>query len=318
MNRAANNTAARLPSARPVGAVNRIIVGTDFSASASLAVERAAQLAAEHSARLEIVHVTRRLSPVGFTRRVGGGAPAWEEVERGLEAARAVASSHGATASVRTLQGATAPALARHATQSGADLLVVGVGETRTLSGMVVGTTAERLVEAWPGHTLVVQRPEVAPYRTVLACVALAPISPAVLELGAALRPEAELHVMHAYLPPFEGTLLREGVGYDALASHRAATRGRVSRELTKLIASADVGAREVQAHAYHGAPADSIFVIAVWTRADLIVVGKNRSRIGALFLRSIAKHVVSGAPVDVLVCGTMAANRASVSTGRR
>jgi nucleotide-binding universal stress UspA family protein len=296
------SSAVQLPSSRPGRALERIIVGTDFSPASSRAVVRAAQLAAEHFAALEIAHVTPRPSVAGFARGVGSGASV--DVAGGLNAAKSVARQLGVTASTRTLSGAAAPALARHAKESEGDLLVVGKGETRDLRGILLGTTAERLVEAWPGPTLVVQRPDVGPYRRLLACVALAPDSSSVLEFGAAVCPQAALHLMHAYVPLFDGMLRREGIADEVLLEHRTAARQRTLRELAKLIRDAHLAERAVQPCAYYGAAEDGIFVMTAWTRAELIVVGKNTSRIATLFLGSMAKHVVSEAPVDVLVCG--------------
>jgi nucleotide-binding universal stress UspA family protein len=295
--------ALQKPAAQDERALRRIIVGTDFSPSSSRAVVRAAQLATEHSAELEIVHVTSRLGVVGSTRSSSG---ALVDVAGGLNAAKSVARQLGVKAATRTLSGGAASALVRHANASGADLLVVGKGGTRALKDVLFGTLPERLVEGWSGSTLVVQRPDVGPYRSLLACVALAPNSKLVLEFGAVVCPGAAMHLMHAHVPLFDGMLRREGIAEEALAVHRAATRKQTLRELAALIRSANLGDRGVRPCAYYGAAEDGIFVMAAWTRADLIVVGRNTSRLAALLLGSMTSHVVSEAPADVLVCGTL------------
>lgn len=111
-----------------------IVVGTDGSATATLAVERAAELAARAGAQLHLVSAFR---PVPKDRLAGErqGAPAditWminpkEDVEAILARGREIATEHGST-DVRThaVDAAPADAILDVAADAKARLIVVG------------------------------------------------------------------------------------------------------------------------------------------------------------------------------------------------
>ena len=91
----------------------RILAGTDFTPPAASAVVRAAMLAAEHSASLEIVHVTR-----------GSGHPYPQPLREQQNQTMALVSRYIAEASLRIVRGRPATILALEAARFGADLIV--------------------------------------------------------------------------------------------------------------------------------------------------------------------------------------------------
>ena len=291
--------------ARP-RATKRILVGTDFSRPATGAVVRAAMLAAEHVARLEIVHVAARLDRARLRRLgVGGalGAAAAERIEEQLARARALALAQGVTAAVKLLRGSAPTMLAREAARSSADLVVLGGRGEHTLRDALVGTTAERVAERWTGDTLIVRGAARAPYGAILACVALAPASGAVVMSAAALSARARLHVLHAYEAPFEGTLLAHHVDGATLTRHRAAAAGEAVRGLTELVRRCPVPSeRHLERHVRHGEPAAVIAGIAARYGVDVVVVGKNQSRLEEFFLGSVTRQILRAVRTDVLV----------------
>ncbi|MCK9463432.1 MAG: universal stress protein [Proteobacteria bacterium] len=286
--------------------LKRILVGTDFSRSASHAVVRAALLATEHSAKLEIVHVTPRLDraavrelDVDRSFRTGPDPV----IERHLEETRALARKHDVTATIKLLKGGAAATLASEAMRLSADLVVVGCRGERSFKDALIGTTAERVLERWIGDTLVVKDAPKENYGTILACVALAPVSCSVVMSAVALSERARLHVLHAYEPPFEMKLISHHASGETLAKHRAAAKGEAVRGLTELLERCPVPSdRHLERHVRHGGPSTLIPGAAVRYGADVIVVGKNQSVLEEFFLGSVTKKIVRAARTDVLV----------------
>jgi nucleotide-binding universal stress UspA family protein len=286
--------------------IKRILAGTDFSRPASNAVLRAAMLAAEHAAKLELVHVTPRLDRARL-KKLGLGAFAAVSsdalLEEHLEKARALARSQGIVAPIRLLKGSAPAMLAREAARLSADLLVLGYRGERTLKDALIGTTAERVLERWTGDTLIVRNAPKAPYAAVLACVALGPASCSVVMSAVALSNQARLHILHAYGPPFELKLISHHQTGEVLAKHRAATKAEAVRGLAELLERCPVpGVRSLERHIRYGAPSSTLPGSAVRYGADVIVVGKNQSVLEEFFLGSITKKVVRSARTDVLV----------------
>ena len=285
--------------------IKRILAGTDFSRPASNAVLRATMLAAEHAAKLEIVHVTPRIDRARLKRLgLGGSTAASSEAllrERLAEAADH-ARAQGVTVTVQLLKGSAPALLAREAGRS-ADLVVLGYGGERSLKKALIGTTAERVLERWTGDTLIVRNAPRRPYETLLACVALGPLSPSVVMSAMALSAQARLHILHAYQPPFEMKLLHHNVGAGAVPKHRAATKREAVRAMAELLDRCPVqGDRHVERHIRYGDPSTLIPGAAVRHGADVIVMGKNLSALEELFLGSVTKKVVRAARTDVLI----------------
>jgi nucleotide-binding universal stress UspA family protein len=286
-------------------ALKRILVGTDFSRPASHAVVRSALLAAEHSAKLEIVHVTPRLDRAAVkglaVGRSFGNGPG-PVVEQHLEDARVLARTHGGAATIRLMKGSAAATLVEEATRLSADLVVVGYRGERSFKDALFGTTAERLLERWTGDTLVVKRAARAAYRTVLACVALAPVSGSVIRSAVTLSTRARLLILHVYRPPYEKMLLSHHASPEAIAEHRAARKRESTLELAELVREASVPKdRHLDPLVRYGRPS-LLPGIAVRHGADVLVVGKNQSVLEEFFLGSVTKNILRTTSKDVLV----------------
>ncbi len=142
-----------------------IVVGTDGSPTASEAVGRAAELAAQADAKLVIVSAYR---PVDRSRLEAEMASAPEDIAHGinpeedvaahLEAAGDLARKRG-VASIRTLSIDAAPgeALLEVAEQAGADLIVVGSQGMAGAKRFVLGSVPNRISHHAPCDVLIVK-----------------------------------------------------------------------------------------------------------------------------------------------------------------
>ncbi len=288
--------------------LRRIVAGTDFTRPASAAVMRAAMLAEEHCAKLRIVHVAPRVSDIEL-RWLGVKVP---KVDSSLTAADArlqetveQARLIHADVSGKMVTGSPPAMLVAEAKRFDADLIVVGHHGERSLRRVVIGTTAERLMERWGRDILVVRRPTKNAYRRVLVCVALAPASGAVVRSALRLSDRADIHVLHAYEPVFEKLLVKHGVDASAIEEHHrvavAEASGRIDRLLREI---APTGVRRFKTLLRRGDPFDVIERIARRTLPDVVVLGRNESAIEEFFLGGVTKNVVRTISADVLIAG--------------
>lgn len=286
--------------------LKRILVGTDFSREATRAVERAAMLAAEHGAKLEIVHVKRALDRsvlrrLGVNRRVVREAD--PTLRRHLDEAVSQTRLHNVRATAKLASGSAAAELTREAARWPADLVVVGARGERLLRDAVIGTTAERLMERCSRDILIVRRLPRSSYHTILICVALGPVSSSVVSSAIALSARPRLHLLHVYEPPFEKKLLSQEVSWETIENHRLATRREAAEGVRELLEGCAVPAgRQLATILRRGNPPHEILAAAARLEADVIVVGKNQSTIEEFFLGSATKHVIRGAAADVLI----------------
>jgi nucleotide-binding universal stress UspA family protein len=122
----------------------RIVVGTDGSPTATLALEQAAQLAAQSGAALHIVSGYQPKTGLRVTG-AGSGVEAWmvgssDEVEGILQDAADVARRAKVTVKTHHESGDPAKALVTIAKQVDADLIVVGNRGMKGVKRFVLGS----------------------------------------------------------------------------------------------------------------------------------------------------------------------------------
>ncbi len=143
----------------------RILCPVDFSEPSRQALLRAAELAQQFGAALELVHAYRAPTSV-----VPGFVPLPSEVERLLAAVdRALAEWAGWARSLgavevttRSVQGDAAGEIAARASEGDFDLVVIGTHGYSGVRHAVLGSVAERVVRSAPCPVLTVRAPAVA------------------------------------------------------------------------------------------------------------------------------------------------------------
>jgi nucleotide-binding universal stress UspA family protein len=283
-----------------------IVAATDFSEHAGYAAHRAALLAAQHGARLELLHVVAK-APLDalrelFSAKPEGVANLVDDLRHVLTgAAAALAAKTGAPIASRVEIGEALDAVALECDR--ADLLVVGARGTNPLRDAILGTTAERLLGKCRHPMLVVKRPPARAYEKLLLAIDFSPPSEKALQVALRLAPRAAVMAVHAYDIPFEGRLRMASVTEEIIEAYgvRAAEKAigaiqalgeQTSRERGGFVHAVD-----------RGNPSRLILEKERDFHADLIVMGRRARPVAeALLLGSVTRHVLGNCASDVLV----------------
>ena len=296
-------------STRPSQGLRTILVATDFSPAAETAVERAADLAAAYGARLALVHAVAWSDDLdtGSEQADAAMLVLRQAAAARLEAAASPLRGRGLDPVTRVAVGPSSQVIIGAARELDADLVVVG---TRGLTGwrhVLLGSTAQLVLEGAACPVLAVHRGDpvraLRPRRVLVATDFSADASAALRWADELLGLAAGAVVLlHAYQPP----PLLTGPSVGPVAAGREAGDGYRERAAWRLAQEAEalrVGGRRPGIEVREGYPADAIVAAARDLDADLVVVAsRGRSGLVHLLLGSTAERVVQHAGCPVLV----------------
>jgi nucleotide-binding universal stress UspA family protein len=287
-----------------------IVCGTDFSATATEAVDIAAALAKRLGAKLVLVHVDEFLGlapvdPQTFEAALSEKQSALEDEANRLR-------SLGTEVKANLLSGSAFDQLVTAATDANGRLIVVGAVGHGLAQRLLVGSVAERTAESSPISTLVVRpggrlaswiRGEHA--LKILVGYDFSAASDAALgwvnklgEIGT-----FQVTVLYSNWPPDEARRL----GYEGplpLVTNPADVQRKLERDLkkrvTKLLPRREV---TVVVEPGWGTPEGYLFEMASRQKVDLIVVGTHqRHGLGRVLLGSVSRAVLHHTKVAVAV----------------
>ena len=151
---------------RPAGTVKRILVPTDFSATADAALDYAYVVAERFDASIQLLHVlddpfaSEGLSAEAYI----GGAPVLRSAllrdAQSRLAHRSASREQGLSVGSEVLFGHGAKTIAEYASQLAIDLIVMGTHGRTGIAHLVLGSVAERLVRIAPCPVLTVRHPK--------------------------------------------------------------------------------------------------------------------------------------------------------------
>lgn len=289
-----------------------VLVASDFSPRADLALPRAWRIAAEHNAALVALHV---VEPVG-----GPGVPsAWELLGDTPEEAQQRYRREAETLLRRQLDHNPVPRprsvtsrtrvgrpfleIVEAARECSADLLVLGAHGHHFLRNLLLGTTAENVVRAGDRPVLVVRKKPAHPYRRILVPIDFSEASRAALMFARRLAPGAAMTVMHVYEIPYEGRSRIAGTTTEQLTAMRRAQEHALAQKLHDFVRAAEMDPDTVTRLVRHGYPGATIAPAASELRADLVAVATHgQSGLPHMLLGSVAKRALREAHGDVLV----------------
>ena len=289
-----------------------VLAATDFSVEAGHALARAALLATEQQAALELIHVLNEPWLAAVKSIVKGSVDIEDclvtDFNQALQKEVAgVFQTHGLRAEARVIVGAVVEEIL--AAGSRADLIAVGGHGTNPLRDFILGSTAERLLGQRSKSVLVVKRAPDQPYRRVIVAMDLPEPSVTALDLAMQLAPLASITILHVYRVPFEGRMSLAGVSDINIENYRNEAAFQARGQIESLNRTVAKGRTGIVSAVERG---DAPFLILKKQEeldADLIVMGcRQRSPMELFLLGSVSRHVLSDANCDVLVSPEQAA----------
>lgn len=252
----------------------RVLIATDGSAGAQVAIDLAAGRSWEPGTVMRLVAVD---DSYGEHR---------SEIEEHLERAAAVLRRSERPVGTALLSGRAASTLLDDAASWSADLVVAGNRGRGRIQALVLGSVSAELVERARASTLIARRREVS--RLLVAVdgsAASREVAPLVCATGAFAGIEATVISVSRAADPWPPSL-------DLRAAQTA------TRTAARLAACGVLARRELHV----GEPAATIIEQAAATGADLVAVGsRGLSGLRGL-LGSVARNVTYYAPCNVLV----------------
>jgi nucleotide-binding universal stress UspA family protein len=292
--------------------LNTLLVATDFSASARVALDRAIELASPSGAKIILVHViVPEPIPVGGPAVLvvpqGMADRLREASERALEQLAGQVREQGIQVETILESGAGAPGILDSAQISQADLIVIGTRGNSGFKHLLLGSVAEAVVRDAAAPVLTVHPEDtrsLADIRHVLMPTDFSDDARYALQRLTACLPglarNARLTLVHAYQVPAVFMPLA-GLAPEMPVLMEDA-RELAHAALDPLADELRAAGREVDIVGREGNPANVISELTQSDDVDLVVMGtRGLSKFKQVLLGSTAERVVQHAGCPVL-----------------
>lgn len=291
--------------------VSEILVATDFSDTARTGARWAIEIARHAKARVRLLHVLILPHPWPHY------APAPPELDESLregasdrlaeEAEELGADGADVVTELRT--GIPSQVILEAAEDTEADLVVMGTRGLSGLSHLLLGSTAERVVQKATCPVLTVHpedRETPDPLRSILVPTDFSDDAERAINTARRLLhgvPQARLVLVHAYALPIEYTAYGP---IPTSVNYLENTGAKAQAQLEELAERLEEDSLNVEALAVEGYPPQVILDTARTRNVDLIAMGTHgRTGIAHLLLGSTAERVVQKASCPVITVRT-------------
>lgn len=290
-------------------ALHILLVATDLSAPSRVAAARAAMIARDNAARLELLHVIENRGLPQLRDLFGEASAALtERLESDIRAeldvlAADISEPLGISAGQHLRSGKVLEEICNMADAMDTSLMVLGAHGAGFIRQILLGTTAERLLRRALRPLLVVRRPATEAYQKVIVAVDFSTGSHTAIQFARAVAPQASLTLFHAFEIPFESRLRFAAEEESVLDQHRLKARQHATGEVNRIAAAAGLDVGDYHSLIAHGNAGLRLVEAEQQLGADLIVVCKHGvSMTDELLLGSVTQHVLAEASCDVLV----------------
>ncbi len=290
--------------------VKRILVASDMSERSALAETRAAKLCKRFGlSELELVNV----QDTGFAEILGQILEDRGEKSKDLVAEQVakdfepikkrIFDEFGINTSLTVLFGRPSVEILKYATQSHADLIVVGAKQPGIGKKFFLGNTPDRLLHVTPVPLLIVRQVPDGPYQNALIPVDFSENSIYAARVAVKIMlPASRKTFLHAYDVPNEGLMRYANVSAELINGFREEAKKKAENNMASLMASLDSDNRVSQVILYGGV-LGIIEDYVNMSNPDLIIMGKQgRSNLEKLLLGSTTRNTVNETACDILV----------------
>lgn len=286
--------------------IRNIVVATDFSPGANMAVDRAVRLAQAHGASLRLLHVVdvsawHSLMGVFDPQRLARQPPPDVLIKRRLtDLAASLAVQTGLQVEARFTVGKVEGAIHAYVVAHDTALLVVGSRAEPGMAGL--GSTASKVVRSPICPVLIVRSSDPPSYDKVLCAVDLSEGSIRAAARAITLFPKTHHLLLCAVDPALERAFPMDAVAPEPTRSQSESMHSLAARQLGQL--AQDLSGKTVYPVATQvvdDVPARVIVEQAAMLPADCVVVGHHGHGSERL-LGSMAQHVLQHTARDVLV----------------
>jgi nucleotide-binding universal stress UspA family protein len=297
-----------------------ILVATDSSETAGLALDRALDIAVRHESEIALVHVMQPEMPIVASPEMIVVPPDYEKLLREASTeglAHAADRVRQAGVPVREIlkKGNPARQITACADAIGAELIMIGTRGHTGFRNLLLGSVAEEVVRLAEQPVLTVHpgddRP-IEPVRTLLFPTDFSPTAD--YALGVATRllarsSQAKILLVHTYhISPNVVPLGGFGKGVTPLFVENA--QQLAERATAPAAQSLRASGFEVEILVERGDPAEVVTELAAAREVDVIVMGtRGHSKLRQFLLGSTAERVVEHAPCPVLTVHAPPAN---------
>lgn len=288
--------------------IQRILVATDFSEHARLALNRAARLARQHGAALELIYAAPLPLPTpvwGGDLGIGAGVDAAEVVQAGTRHLEKLAASvrerFGVEPALRCEPRAPVPLLRARCEDWKPDLLVIGATGEGAIARRLFGSTAQSIVRGSTVPVLVVRTAAEQDYGDLLAATDFSEDAQRAIQVARALAPAADLTLFSALdLPSVDAAPL---LGLDPATREANLARAGKQVEASLRILASELGLPEARICVRTGRASHELPGVVESLGADLLCLGAHgKGRIESALLGSTSLHAAAEAGCDVLV----------------
>jgi nucleotide-binding universal stress UspA family protein len=283
--------------------MKQILVATDFSQHAKIALARAVLLATEHQATLDILHV---ITPVSVDAVCDFLPDSRKVVEEKLtnsifsqlyDLIDRLNSERPITILPRVKIAEVEAGIIESAESCDADLIVLGSHGEHFANELFIGTTAENVLARGTRPVLIAKQKADVPYGKIGVAVDLTERSATTIRKAGELAPNAKTCLLHAFHIPNHERLRQLGASEEQVNRFRAEFYDHAVQEIGKLATDREDG-RISRVVEMDYPPA----MIQRWTERlhfDLIVMGKHGGRLG-----SVVRHVLHNSVCDIMIVG--------------
>ena len=263
-----------------------IVVATDFSARADRAVDRALMLGKELGRDVELVHAIEyapgnKLDTAALDERM-----------------RAVLPETDVPVTFSYPEGSVPAAIAGHAEDVDAAMIVLGVARFNSVGDYFLGTAVDRVIRGTSKPVVVVKKRPHRGYGKILVATDFSDPSREAIDWVASVFPDAELHLLHAFYVPFEAWNKAQYVA-DEIEEEARKKLSDLREELPEEVRS------RTSIHLVRGSLCSAVNEVSRREGIDLVAVGsQGETGFRHATIGSQASSVLENAEVDTLLIG--------------